>query len=539
MPTLNWLGKEAVENHHKEVPYRSLVRNDDLSHGDANSENIIVEGDNLEALKALLPYYGGKVKCIYIDPPYNTGNENWVYNDNVNAPQIKAWLGKVVGKEGEDLTRHDKWLCMMYPRLMLLKHMLTEDGSIWMSIDDEEGHYLKCLCDEIFGQRNFVADVIWEKSDSPRMDSQFFSVRHDHTIVFAKNIECLKLNRLISDELPSHYNKVDENGVPYYLKPLRAMGGQGDSREARPNLYYPLKSPDDTDIYPVKQDGADGAWRWSSKKVADEIHRIEWVNGKNGWTPYFRIYGDLTKGRPPETIWTHQEVGSNRTSKAEIKTIFSEVKTFDTPKPVDLIKRIIQISTNPNDIILDSFAGSGTTGHAVLSQNVKDKGNRKFILVEMEAEIAQNITSERVRRVANGYVDVKGDSIIGYGGCFSYYNLGGQLFNPNGRIKDGVVYSDLAHYVFYTETGEAIQQMSVKPPLLGLSGNVAVYLLYNGVIADKHPQSGNALTRETLASLPSHTGLRVVYGTSCRLGKARLSDEGIVFKQIPYEIKGL
>ena len=271
MPTLEWIGKSKVINHHQDVPFRVLERkysfDENGQHNEDNgSENMIIRGDNLEALKALLPRYEGRVKCIYIDPPYNTGNEGWVYNDNVNDPKIKKWLGEVVGKEGEDLTRHDKWRCMMYPRLKLLQKLLANDGVIFISIDDTEYAYLKLICDEIFGIRNFLADVIWEKSDSPRMDAKIFSARHDHTITYSKNIDALYLHRIHTNEIPEHYNKVESDGRRYYLKPLRAMG-QNDAREARPNLYYAMNAPDGTQVFPIRTDGSDGNWRWSKQSV--------------------------------------------------------------------------------------------------------------------------------------------------------------------------------------------------------------------------------------------------------------------------------
>lgn len=533
MPTLNWIGKDAVINHHKEVPFRLLKCRADLSVGDPDSGNLLVQGDNLEALKALLPYYAGQVKCIYIDPPYNTGNEGWIYNDNVNSPEIKNWLNKAVGGEAEDLSRHDKWLSMMYPRVVLLREMLTEDGSFWINLDDNEIHHARLLLDEIFGSINFVANVIWEKSDSPKMDSQYFSVRHDHLLMYAKNINQLSTNRLFEDNVAAHYNKTDEAGRAYYLKPLRAMGGQGDSRATRPNLYFALIAPDGTKVFPKKSDGTDGAWRWSQDKVAEENSRIEWVQGRNGWSPYFRIYSDTSTGRPPETIWTHKEVGSNRTSKVEIKSIFPDEIAFDTPKPTKLIQRILQIATEPEDIVLDSFAGSGTTGHAVLKQNVDDEGERKFILIEMDKDISKSITSERLQRVINGYGDIEG-----LGGGFRYCELGATLFDPNRQIREEVKYNDLAQHVYFVETGQPLPQNAKKHfPLLGVSNGTAVYLLYNGILKDKSVNGGNVLTYDVLEGLPEHEGQQVIYGNGSRISKARLNDLGIVFKQIPYEIR--
>ena len=560
MPTLNWIGKDAVVNHHKEVPFRLLKPIDKLSVGE-DSGNLLVQGDNLEALKALLPYYAGQVKCIYIDPPYNTGNEGWVYNDNVNSPEMCQWLGKVVGGEGEDLSRHDKWLCMMYPRVVLLRELLSEDGNFWINLDDNEVHRAKLMLDEIFGPINFVANVIWEKSDSPKMDSRYFSLRHDHLLMYARNIDHLSTNRLFEDNIAAHYNRIDETGRAYYLKPLRAMGGQGDSRAARPNLYFELIAPDGTTVFPKKSDGTDGAWRWSREKINDEKERIEWIKGRNGWSPYFRIYGDTNKGRPPETIWTHKEVGSNRTSKSEIKSLFPDEIAFETPKPIRLIQRILQIATEPEDIILDAFAGSGTTGHAVLKQNVEDEGDRRFILIEMDEKIGKSITSERLRRASNGYGEIEG-----LGGGFRYCELGTTLFDASGQIREEVKYSDLAQHVYFIETGQPLPRFdyagtplprralglrSAKGkktvgPLLGTSNGTAVYLLYNGVLRDKKANGGNVLTRAVLQSLPPPsvppTGgkdvvHKVIYGTGCLLSEEKLRELGITFRQIPYEVK--
>jgi adenine-specific DNA-methyltransferase len=342
------------------------------------------------------------VDCVFIDPPYNTGNEGWCYNDNVNAPMIKEWLdSNPIGIE--DGLRHDKWCAMMWPRLRLLHELLSERGTIWITLDSNEMHRAKLMLDLIFGEDHDLGSLVWEKSDSPRMDAQTFSSSHDFILAYAKNPDEMIFQKISQDDeaSPSHYNQIDEAGRSYYLKPLRAMGGQGEAREARPNLYYPLKAPDGTDIYPKRQDGSDGAWRWSRQKTEEEAERLEWRNARNGWTPYFRIYADTSAGRPPETIWYHRDVGSSRTAKAQIKRIFSEV-AFDTPKPLGLVARVIEIAAAPNSIILDSFAGSATTGHAVLEANRHDGGNRRFILVEME-DYADRLTAERVRRVISGY----------------------------------------------------------------------------------------------------------------------------------------
>lgn len=405
---LTWIGKDKRPR----LEPRILLEDPGLSYHASHRvtendifDNRLIFGDNLLALKALEQEFANKVKCIFIDPPYNTGSAFEQYDDGVE---------------------HSIWLSLMRDRLEILRRLLTEDGSIWITLDDNESHYLKIVCDELFGRQNFIANVIWEKSDSPRMDAQFFSSRHDNLLVFAKNSDRFVMKRLEDDELPAHYNKIDSQGRQYYLKPLRAMGGQGDSRKARPNLYFALQAPDGSDVYPLRQDGSDGAWRWSQKKVEEESSRIEWVKGRDGWAPYFRIYGDTSTGRPPETIWHHNEVGSNRTSKAEVKAIFLDSKAFDTPKPEKLLERVIHLASNEGDIVLDSFAGSGTTGA------VAHKMKRRWIMVEL-GEHCQTLIAPRMRKV------IDGDDLGGIteavewqgGGGFRYLRLAPSLLEKD------------------------------------------------------------------------------------------------------------
>ncbi len=500
MPTINFKGKTVIETYHHTVPHHRLEFDPKLSllpKGEKPSldGNLIIEGDNLLALKALLPTHAGKVKCIYIDPPYNTGNEGWVYNDNLTQPQFKEWIGKTVGKEGEDATRHDKWCCMMYPRLVLLKELLREDGSIWISIDDTEVQHLRLLMDEVFGAENFVAAVVWEKADSPRMDAEFFSVRHDYVLVAAKNKKQFQVRREPYDDenLPGHYDKQDEEGRAYYLKPLRAMGGQGETRAARPKLYYPLTAPDGTEVFPKLQSGEDGAWRWNKEKSARDKWRIEWTEGKTGWTPYFRIYADMSKGRPPETIFPHEDVGSNRTSRAEVKQFLPKGVTFSTPKPIDLLRKIISTSCDKGDLVLDSTAGSGTTAHAVLALNKKDNGTRRFILVQQpydtknneveKLNICRDITVHRVRNAVAGTGKGRNGSEA-LGGSFSYVTVGDPLFGEYRDFgKKMPKFEDLAKYIFYTETSREIDLKKVdeKTGFIGstpAAGGTAYYLLY-------------------------------------------------------------
>ena len=367
-------------------------------------DNKLIFGDNLLALKALEQEYAGKVKCVFIDPPYNTGSAFTHYDDGLE---------------------HSIWLSLIRDRLEIIRSLLSDDGSLWITIDDNEAHYLKVLCDEVFGRRNFIGNAIWEKADSPRMDAQFYSVRHDHLLTYAKEISCTQWNRLAS-EIASHYDKVDDLGRRYYLKPLRAMGGQGDSRTARPTLYYPLIAPDGSEVYPKRQDGTDGAWRWSKIKVENESERIDWISGKNGWSANYRIYGEENSTRPPETIWVHSEVGSNRTSKAEVKALFPDVIPFGTPKPEYLLQRIISIATNPGDLVLDSFAGSGTTGA------VAHKMGRRWIMIELGEHCHTHIIP-RLKKVIDGEDQGGISKAVNWqgGGGFRYYSLAPSLLEQD------------------------------------------------------------------------------------------------------------
>jgi len=405
---LTWIGKEQVTK----LEPRILIEDTELSYhaykrfsADDVFDNKLIFGDNLLALKALEQAYAGKVKCVFIDPPYNTGSAFEHYDDGIE---------------------HSLWLSLIRDRLLLIKKLLRDDGTLWITIDDNEAHYLKVLCDEIFGRNNFIGNAIWEKADSPRMDAQFFSVRHDHLLTYARDIKKATWNKLVSSEVASHYDKVDGAGRKYYLKPLRAMGGQGDSRAARPTLYYGLIAPDGTEIFPKRQDGTDGAWRWNKAKAEQEKERIDWIHGRNGWTANYRIYAEENASRPPETIWSHSDVGSNRTSKLEIKNLFPDLIPFGTPKPEKLIERVIHIATNKGDIVLDSFAGSGTTGA------VAHKMGRRWIMVEL-GEHCHTHVIPRLKKVIDGE-DAGGitdDANWKGGGGFRYYKLAPSLLEKD------------------------------------------------------------------------------------------------------------
>ncbi len=402
---LTWIGKEnrarlepriLLEDAEKAYHATHRVTDNDLF------DNRLIFGDNLLALKALEQEFTGKIRCIYIDPPYNTGSAFEHYDDGIE---------------------HSLWLSLIRDRFELLRRLLSEDGSIWINLDDTEAHYCKVLCDEIFGRTNFLANVIWEKADSPRMDAEFFSTRHDHILVYAKNRLRFSVNKLLSNEgkLADHYDKVDETGRPYYLKPLRAMGGD-DFRSARPTLFFPLTAPDGSTVFPMRKDGTEGRWRWGKERTETDKDLIEWVKGRNGWAPYYRIYGDVDSRRPPETIWSHTEAGSNRTSKAEIKALFEGAKAFDTPKPERLIKRVLELASNPGEFVLDSFAGSGTTGA------VAHKMGRRWIMVELGEHCHTHIIP-RLKKVIDGQDPGGITEAVGWkgGGGFRYFRLASSL----------------------------------------------------------------------------------------------------------------
>lgn len=532
MPTLDWIGKQAVVNHHREVPYHLVHCDSDLSAGDPNAGNLLVQGDNLEALRALLPYYAGQVKCIYIDPPYNTGNEGWIYNDNVNSPEIKAWLDKVVGKEGEDLSRHDKWLCMMYPRLRLLREFLREDGVIVASIDDNAVHLLRILLDEIFGASNFVSDVIWNHSVQSKGYAGSFSLTHNHTIFYSKTGQ-FDVGILPRED---HHNVNYSNPDNDPRGPWRS----GDVRNAlvRPNLMYDIVTPSGK-IIPHPKKG----WRISEERLAEELE-IGKVKFSEDETRIIRkIYLDDQEGRVPETIWFADDVGTTREANRELKNVHGG-EFFDTPKPSRLVKRILELTSGQNELILDSFAGSGTTGHAVLDLNKQDGGNRRFILVEMDKRISKDVTAERLRRVIGGY-DKGGDNskpVEGLGGGFRYCQLGKPLFDEYGDIAPEVTFPDLAAHIFFSETGVPIPAKAASE-YLGVFQDRAVYLLFHAAHAETPREAvGNVLTPDRLDALPpppeGFDGLRVVYGEGCTVSVGRMKAAGVVFKQIPYQIDG-
>jgi len=534
MPSLNWIGKGAVVKHHKDVPIRLLEPVPELSCGDAGNGNLIVQGDNLHVLKALLPRYAGQVKCIYIDPPYNTGNEGWAYNDNVNSPDIAKWLGDVVGKEGETLDRHDRWLCMMFPRLALLKRFLRQDGAIFVSIDDNEVASLRLLMDEIFGVGNFVATFIWEKRTT-RENRRAFSFSHDFILCYAKNVTLFEATRgelpVSQDVIDRHKNPDNDPRGSWQSVAITAQAGHGTATQ-----FYTITTPGGRTIDPPHGN----CWRFTQQKLNELIsdNRIYFGQTGNNVPRQKKFLSEVTRGLTPETLWKADEVGTTDLATKTVIEILGSSATFETPKSTGLLQRILQIASQKDSLIMDSFAGSGTTGHAVLKQNAEDSGNRRFILVEMDEHIARNVTTERVRRVAGGYANVKGEQVEGLGGGFRYCELGVPLFDEHGKIRDSVRFADLARHVYFTETGEPLPRERVsKSALLGECRGVGIYLLYNGILGDKSANGGNVLTRAVLAQLPQFDGPKVIYCAGCLLGRDRLRAENIIVRQTPYEIK--
>jgi len=531
MPTLNWIGKEAVVNHHHQVPFHLLKDVPDLACSEPGDGNLIVQGDNLVALKALLPYYAGQVKCIYIDPPYNTGNEGWAYNDNVNSPVIREWLGKVVGKEGETLDRHDRWLCMMYPRLALLRQFLREDGAILISIDDFEYERLKMIMNELFGAENHVATFIWKRrttADSRNLNG--VSGDHEYVLCFQRSLGFRVVGQ--AKDLEKYANPDNDPLGPWMSDNLTGLANAME----RPNLHYDLIHPETGVRYPPH---ASRGWLYGRERMNELVMagRILWPRKPSGRPRLKRYVTDMQSATTGFS--TVLEAPGNVEATKELSELLGP-KVFSFPKPSRLVAQLLEQVARPGDLVLDSFAGSGTTGHAVLNINATspDLEPRHFILVEMEPKIASEVTAERLRRVTEGYENSKGESVDGLGGGFRYCELGEPLFDEGGKIRETVSFSDLARHVYFTETGEPLPRERVtKSPFIGECRGVGIYLLFNGILGDKSTQGGNVLTRSVLAKLPKFDGQKVIYCAGCLLGKDRLQAERILVRQTPYEIK--
>lgn len=574
MPALEWIGKDKVINHHAQVPFRVLEKK--YTYNAEESEKMIIRGDNLEALKALLPRYEGKIKCIYIDPPYNTGNEGWVYNDNVNDPHIKKWLGEVVGKEGEDLSRHDKWLCMMYPRLKLLHRLLADDGAIFISIDDNEQANLRLICDEIFGARNFVSNISWQRTYSTRNDSKGIVNEVEHILVYSKNIgwQPNKLPR--TEKMNSIYKNTDNDIMPWASDNPFAPGAA-----THQGMVYAIQHPFTGEyIYPTNG----SCWRYQQDemlsimqgwcgyelKELNDVHERATICGvdddkvrqgvkaivlsetleiskekasavyqRGQWPKFYftqggkggirrKTYLDNVGGKPPTNLWQYNDVGHTDEASKVIKAIFDGKATFDTPKPPRLIEQILKIAGDKDTIILDSFAGSGTTAHAVLNLNKSDGGNRRFILVEMN-DYAESITAERVKRVIDGYGEGK-SAVEGTGGDFSFYDLGEPLLIDGIYLNENVGTEKIREYVWFTETGKPVPEItSANEYYLGENNSCSYYLYYE-------KNSVTTLNDTFLSTIDVKSDGYVIYADKCVLSDEYLAAKNITFKKIPRDI---
>ncbi len=502
MPILDWLNKGEAVKIAKLVPYRLLQGVKGLSYGDADTENMLIQGDNLEALKALLPLYAGKVKCIYIDPPYNTKSAFEHYDDNLE---------------------HSQWLCMIYPRLELLRELLAEDGSIWVSIDDNEAHYLKVMMDEVFGRSNFISTVVWQSRYSRSNDASL-SLSHNFLHVYSPDPEKWKVvrNRLDrTQEQNNQYKNPDNDSQG----PWRAI--PWDAPNLRPNLTYPITTPAGT----VRMPPEGRCWSRTEDQWLEIVKKGRAYFGKSGTgAPSFKQYLSEASAIVPNTWWGHEDAGHTDEAKKELHVLFGKENAFSTPKPERLIKRVLQIATNEGDLVLDSFLGSGTTAA------VAHKMGRRYIGIEM-GEHAETHCQPRLKKVVDG--EQGGISkTVGWqgGGGFHFYRLGPTVFDEFGAIRPDIRFAELAAHVWYLEAHTPWGKRG-KSPLLGVHNGAAYYLLYNGILGDRRPQGGNVLTGPVLAELPAHDGPKVIYGESSRLGGARLKNEEITFKQIPYDVR--
>ena len=566
MPTLDWLNRAQAFTTAARVPYRLLeevsVHAAATWPGPAQAElitdhpepvepspsstatarpatqgNLLIQGDNLEAIKALLPFYRGEVKCIFIDPPYNTKSAFEHYDDNLE---------------------HAQWLSMMLPRLQLLRELLSEDGSIWVTIDDNEGHYLKVLMDEVFGRGNFVTSFEWQKTLTRRNDAKVVSEAHDHVLLYARNSNVMGLNRQGSDERQraTYTNRDKDPRGDWLAVPFHAPN-------IRPNLTYPITTPGGRVLMPP----AGRCWSTTFEKYEDlnADGRIYFGRDGNGMAQRKKFWSESSQTVVPWTWWPYDEVGENREATREAKELLGEsaIGIFSTPKPERLIQRILQLSTNPNDLVLDSFLGSGTTAA------VAHKMGRRWIGIEM-GEHAATHCLPRLQKVIDGEQGGISKAVNWQGGGgFRFMRLGAPIFDEHGRIHPEVRFATLAAFIWQQETGAAWnaansgqagtpylgthyqldsysrpQDVRESPISLIKMPRFACYLLFNGILGDKRPASGNVLTRDVLdallalhATTPEPAAPLLVFGEACRLGPERLKLANVTFRHIPYDVK--
>lgn len=503
MPLLHWLTRDEDIHHAARAPYRLLEEAPDLSYGDKDTGNMLIQGDNLDALKALLPYYAGQVKCIYIDPPYNTKSAFEHYDDNLE---------------------HSQWLALIYPRLELLRNLLSEDGSLWVSIDDNEGHYLKVIMDEIFGRKNFISNVVWQKAYTSNQTAKHLSDTHDHILVYAKNFDTAHFGKL---------SRTDEQ-IAKFKNPDNDPRGPWKAENLSAGKFYslgqfPIVGPTGAVFSPPKG----RYWRCNEEQykawLADG--RITFGLGGTGRPMLKKFLQEMNSGLTPNTWWNHENFGSNKEASIDLKALFSGAEEFfQTPKPEKLISRILEIVTVPADLILDSFLGSGTTAA------VAHKMGRRYIGIEL-GDHAETYCAPRLRKVIDGEQGGISEA-LGWkgGGGFRFYRLGEPVFDETGHVAPGIRFAPLAAHLWFVETGFPFSGQA-DSPFLGSHDGTGYYLLYNGVLGDKRPNGGNVLTSRILDTLPPFDGPKVIFGEGCRLSAQRLKHERIIFRQIPYEIK--
>ena len=532
MPGLEFKGKQHIYAHHLTVAYRPLVADLGRSVNPVEADdNLIIHGDNLYALKALVPRFAGRVKCVYIDPPYNTGNEGWHYNDKVNSSLMREWLRQVGPVDGEDLERHDKWLCMMWPRLHLLRELLSEDGVIFVSIDDNEQHHLRLLMDEVFGPDNFVTDFIWNKKNVVQNDARFASVNHEYVVCYRKSDALVRFNSLPRTEQANlrYTNPDDDPRGPWQSVALQAKSGTTSS-------VYSVAFPNGVSWTPPS-----GTFPKFTEDRLIELYEQGYLYfGKSGRNvPRLKKYlSDVMPGMVSNSVLTTDEVGSTQRATETLSRIMGG-NVFSSPKSVGLISRLVSLATGPNDIVLDSFAGSGTTAHAVLALNKSDGGRRKFILVECE-DYADAITAERVRRVISGVAGARDvDLREGLGGSFTFCALGDPI-DEEGMLTGEALpgFGALAGYLLYVSTGVSagVELRALNDDGLFYSGDGRdYYLLYRADL--EWLRSNEAMFNEERARRIAGLGRRaVMFAAGKYIGQRALTDLGIVFCQIPYEM---
>ncbi len=535
MPTLEFKGKQHIYAHHLTVPYRPLETDESRScNPTSENDNLIIHGDNLHALKALLPCYKNRVKCIYIDPPYNTGNEGWIYNDNVNSPLMQNWLTKNASVDNEDLEKHDKWLCMMWPRLHLLRELLTEDGIIFISIDDNEQHHLRMLMDEIFGARNIVANFTWWSKYTLSNDSKTVSYQHENILSYAKNLNECEIGVLPrTPEMDKSYKNPDQDPKGRWkATPLHAKSGRDQDR-------YSLEFSNG-----VTWHCPEGRFpRYTEERLMELYNDGQLYFGKSGKSqPNKKTYlAEVKQGKTVGSLWSYHEVGSTHQANEELASLMGK-GAFDNPKGTKLIQRVFQTANlSSDDIVLDSFAGSGTTAHAVLALNKEDGGNRKFILIECE-NYADTITAERVRRVINGVPDASDDALReGLGGSFTYCTLGKPIEVETMLTGEGLPeFSALAANLLLTKSGNAIgADMLDSQNSDGFFYNddeYDYYLLYKPDL--DYLRSDDAVLNleraERIRDACGENGRKaIVYAAGKYIGQRELTGMDIIFCQLP------